>query len=247
MLNDRATVIAVAEAHPAVRAAPAGGRSRHGGDERGHAARAGRGRRRARRARAARRRADTKPGGGGAASRSSRGDERGGDGSASTARCSSWAPRRSLLKGGHGEGAEAVDIFVQRGGEPLRLSLPAHRHAQHPRHRLHALPPRSRPIWCAAKRSRAQRTRRKPSCTRRCSRGHISQSAAARDLWIFCARCVPIRRNNRASVRCCPYASRARETASAPLRRARCNARKMGNAVLRHRNELRGERRASGD
>jgi hydroxymethylpyrimidine/phosphomethylpyrimidine kinase len=29
-----------------------------------------------------------------------------------------------VLKGGHGKGAEAVDIFVQRGGEPLRLSLP---------------------------------------------------------------------------------------------------------------------------
>lgn len=29
-----------------------------------------------------------------------------------------------VLKGGHGEGAEAVDIFVKRGGEPLRLSLP---------------------------------------------------------------------------------------------------------------------------
>jgi hydroxymethylpyrimidine/phosphomethylpyrimidine kinase len=29
-----------------------------------------------------------------------------------------------VLKGGHGEGAEAVDIFLQRGGDPVRLSLP---------------------------------------------------------------------------------------------------------------------------
>ena len=29
-----------------------------------------------------------------------------------------------VLKGGHGEGAEAVDIFLQRGGAPVRLSLP---------------------------------------------------------------------------------------------------------------------------
>ena len=29
-----------------------------------------------------------------------------------------------VLKGGHGQGAEAVDIFLQRGGDPVRLSLP---------------------------------------------------------------------------------------------------------------------------
>jgi len=29
-----------------------------------------------------------------------------------------------VLKGGHGEGAEAVDIFIERGGVPVRLSLP---------------------------------------------------------------------------------------------------------------------------
>ena len=29
-----------------------------------------------------------------------------------------------VLKGGHGEGTEAVDIFLQRGGEAMRLSLP---------------------------------------------------------------------------------------------------------------------------
>jgi hydroxymethylpyrimidine/phosphomethylpyrimidine kinase len=29
-----------------------------------------------------------------------------------------------VLKGGHGSGTEAVDIFMERGGEPLRLALP---------------------------------------------------------------------------------------------------------------------------
>jgi hydroxymethylpyrimidine/phosphomethylpyrimidine kinase len=29
-----------------------------------------------------------------------------------------------VLKGGHGAGAEAVDIFLQRGGHPVRLALP---------------------------------------------------------------------------------------------------------------------------
>jgi len=32
-------------------------------------------------------------------------------------------PGAVLLKGGHGEGAEAVDILVQRGGAPLRLAM----------------------------------------------------------------------------------------------------------------------------
>ena len=29
-----------------------------------------------------------------------------------------------IVKGGHGEGAEAVDIFLERGGRPVRLALP---------------------------------------------------------------------------------------------------------------------------
>jgi len=29
-----------------------------------------------------------------------------------------------VLKGGHGKGAEAVDVLLRRGGEPMRLSLP---------------------------------------------------------------------------------------------------------------------------
>ena len=33
-------------------------------------------------------------------------------------------PRAVLLKGGHGSGSEAVDIFVARGHDPVRLALP---------------------------------------------------------------------------------------------------------------------------
>jgi hydroxymethylpyrimidine/phosphomethylpyrimidine kinase len=32
--------------------------------------------------------------------------------------------RAVVVKGGHGSGAEAVDIFVEQGGEPMRLALP---------------------------------------------------------------------------------------------------------------------------
>ena len=33
-------------------------------------------------------------------------------------------PKAVLLKGGHGEGSEAVDILVARGRAPVRLALP---------------------------------------------------------------------------------------------------------------------------
>ena len=48
-------------------------------------------------------------------------------------------PKAVLLKGGHGEGSDAVDILVARGAAPVRLALPRIDTAQHARHRLHAI------------------------------------------------------------------------------------------------------------
>ena len=43
-----------------------------------------------------------------------------------------------LIKGGHGTGAESVDLLVEPDAV-TRLAADAHRDAQHPRHRLHAV------------------------------------------------------------------------------------------------------------
>ena len=46
--------------------------------------------------------------------------------------------RNVLIKGGHGEGDESVDLLVGQG-QVRRFAAEAHRHQEHPRHRLHAV------------------------------------------------------------------------------------------------------------
>ena len=46
---------------------------------------------------------------------------------------------RVLIKGGHGEGAESVDLLVGRGRRRRGSPRQAHRDPKHPRHRLHAV------------------------------------------------------------------------------------------------------------
>ena len=54
-------------------------------------------------------------------------------------------PRAVVVKGGHLEG-DAVDVFFD--GAPARGAVgAAHRHRQHPRHRLHVSRPPSPPVW----------------------------------------------------------------------------------------------------
>ena len=54
------------------------------------------------------------------------------------AKSSSLGARNVLIKGGHGEGRDSVDLLVGQG-EVVRFSRQAHRHPEHPRHRLHAV------------------------------------------------------------------------------------------------------------
>ncbi len=111
----------------------------------------------------------------------------------------------------------------------------AHRHAQHPRHGLHVVRRARRLPSCAGRRSRARRARQNASCTMRCRRAQISRSAAASVLSIICTRCVRLRTSDRADRWCCPDASTGNQTPFAHLRVVEASATKMTNAVLRHR------------
>ena len=76
-----------------------------------------------------------------------------------------------LVKGGHAEGAEAVDILLDGEGE-LRLAAPRVRHEQHPRHRLHAVRRPSPPS-----------SPRAPLCARRsvAAKAYVTAAIAAAD------------------------------------------------------------------
>ena len=65
-------------------------------------------------------------------------DRRSGDARRRRERLLALGAKAVLIKGGHGSGAESVDLLVDADGV-ARLRRAAHRHAQHARHRLHAV------------------------------------------------------------------------------------------------------------
>ena len=124
--------------------------------------------RRSERAPAARRLPHPEPRrGGGAARRAARGDARP-TWSGRGGRSSPSAPRAVLMKGGHLDGDEAVDLLVTADGV-RRFAAPKIASREHARHRLHAVERHRRACRSRACARRRRRRRPRLSCARRSS------------------------------------------------------------------------------
>ncbi len=147
-------------------------------------------------------------------------------------------PKAVLLKGGHGEGREAVDILVERGLAPVRLALPRIDTAQHARHGLHAIGRHRRRPGHRASRCRCRRRRQalrsrgsggRPRAENRERIGSRRSSAYAAQrpetLSFWACRWVP----------CGAAAPSVSEYGLDHLRAARASVTNLGNAMPRHR------------